>query len=218
MAKNKILARPNIYNLMFIKRFYLNLNSKERGYHMIKYNKILLKLSLIVSLLIACGLTGETKIRLESSAQEIKDEINKIKANAKKEGVNFEAFTNTQTGSKVSKKPEFILKAKIQAIQVAGKFVKAIKEEAEKLKKSGSSGAFSAMYDLMLDVSKPLEEIGIQKMTGTVTQAAQKTPATTAEGILAIAQAMEEKLKNVTTKQQEALKNLDKKATTATTT
>ncbi|WP_031531412.1 decorin-binding protein DbpA [Borreliella garinii] len=185
---------------------------------MIKYNKILLKLSLIVSLLIACGLTGETKIRLESSAQEIKDEINKIKANAKKEGVNFEAFTNTQTGSKVSKKPEFILKAKIQAIQVAGKFVKAIKEEAEKLKKSGSSGAFSAMYDLMLDVSKPLEEIGIQKMTGTVTQAAQKTPATTAEGILAIAQAMEEKLKNVTTKQQEALKNLDKKATTATTT
>ncbi len=218
MAKNKILARPNIYNLMFIKRFYLNLNSKERGYHMIKYNKILLKLSLIVSLLVACGLTGETKIRLESSAQEIKDEINKIKANAKKEGVNFEAFTNTQTGSKVSKKPEFILKAKIQAIQVAGKFVKAIKEEAEKLKKSGSSGAFSAMYDLMLDVSKPLEEIGIQKMTGTVTQAAQKTPATTAEGILAIAQAMEEKLKNVTTKQQEALKNLDKKATTATTT
>ncbi|AEW69264.1 Hypothetical protein KK9_1058 (plasmid) [Borreliella garinii BgVir] len=30
MAKNKILACPNIYNLMFIKCFYLNLNSKER--------------------------------------------------------------------------------------------------------------------------------------------------------------------------------------------
>ncbi|ACL34789.1 decorin binding protein A (plasmid) [Borreliella garinii PBr] len=218
MAKNKILARPNIYNLMFIKRFYLNLNSKERGYHMIKYNKILLKLSLIVSLLVACGLTGETKIRLESSAQEIKDEINKIKANAKKEGVKFEAFTNTQTGSKISEKPEFILKAKIKAIQVAERFVKAIKEEAEKLKKSGSSGAFSAMYDLMIDVSKPLEEIGIQKMTGTVKEAAQKTPATTADGIIAIAQAMEDKLNNVNKKQHDALKNLKEKAKTATTT
>ncbi|APQ15588.1 cytochrome D ubiquinol oxidase subunit II (plasmid) [Borreliella garinii] len=184
---------------------------------MTKYIKNLLKLSLIVSLLVACGLTGETKIRLESSAQEIKDEINKIKANAKKEGVNFEAFTNTKTGSRVSEKPEFILKAKIQAIQVAEKFVKAIKEEAEKLKNSGSSGAFSAMYDLMLDVSKPLEEIGIQKMTGTVTQEAEKTPATTAEGILAIAQAMEEKLKNVNKKQHEALKNLQGKANATTT-
>lgn len=216
MAKNKILARPNIYNLMFIKRFYLNLNSKERGYHMIKYNKILLKISLIVSLLVACGLTGETKIKLESSAQEIKDEINKIKANAKKEGVKFEAFTNTQTGSKVSEKPEFILKAKIQAIQVAKRFVNAIKEEAEKLKKSGSSGAFSAMYDLMLDVSKPLEEIGIQKMTGTVTQGTGKAPATTAERILTIAKAMEEKLNNVDKKQHEALKNLEEKAKATT--
>ncbi|WP_215536292.1 decorin-binding protein DbpA [Borreliella bavariensis] len=183
---------------------------------MTKYIKNLLKLSLIVSLLVACGLTGETKIRLESSAQEIKDEINKIKANAKKEGVKFEAFTNTQTGSKVSEKPEFILQAKIQAIKVAEKFVKAIKEEAEKLKKSGSSGAFSAMYDLMLDVSKPLEEIGIQKMTGTVTQEAEKTPATTADGILAIAKAMEEKLKNVNKKQQDALKKLQEKANTTT--
>lgn len=185
---------------------------------MTKYIKNLLKLSLIVSLLVACGLTGETKIKLESSAQEIKDEINKIKANAKKEGVNFEAFTDKQTGSKVSKNPEFILKAKIQAIQVAKRFVKAIKEEAEKLKKSGSSGAFSAMYDLMLDVSKPLEEIGIQKMTGTVTQEAGKTPPTTAEGILAIAQAMEDKLNNVNKKQQDALTNLEKKETNTTTT
>ncbi|WP_210371538.1 decorin-binding protein DbpA [Borreliella garinii] len=186
---------------------------------MTKYiKKNLLKLSLIVSLLVACGLTGETKIRLESSAQEIKDEINKIKANAKKEGVKFEAFTDKQTGSKISEKPEFILKAKIKAIQVAEKFVKAIKEEAEKLKKSGSSGAFSAMYDLMLDVSKPLEEIGIQKMTGTVTKEAEKTPPTTAEGILAIAQAMEEKLNNVNKKQQDALKNLEEKANTAATT
>nr|CAH56451.1 decorin binding protein A [Borreliella garinii] len=168
--------------------------------------------------LIHHGLKGETKIRLESSAQEIKDEINKIKANAKKEGVKFEAFTNTQTGSKISEKPEFILKAKIKAIQVAERFVKAIKEEAEKLKKSGSSGAFSAMYDLMIDVSKPLEEIGIQKMTGTVKEAAQKTPATTADGIIAIAQAMEDKLNNVNKKQHDALKNLKEKAKTATTT
>nr|AAC70185.1 decorin binding protein A [Borreliella garinii] len=183
---------------------------------MIKYNKILLKLSLIVSLLVACGLTGETKIKLESSAQEIKDEINKIKANAKKEGVKFEAFTDKQTGSKVSEKPEFILKAKIQAIQVAKRFVNAIKEEAEKLKKSGSSGAFSAMYDLMLDVSKPLEEIGIQKMTGTVTQGTGKAPATTAERILTIAKAMEEKLNNVDKKQHEALKKHLEEKTKAT--
>ncbi len=55
-------------------------------------------------------------------------------------------------------------------------------------------------------------------MTGTVKEAAQKTPATTADGIIAIAQAMEDKLNNVNKKQHDALKNLKEKANTATTT
>lgn len=74
------------------------------------------------------------------------------------------------------------------------------------------------MYDLMLDVSKPLEEIGIQKMTGTVKEAAQKTPATTAEGILTIAQAMEEKLKMLIKNNTRPSKTSKKKETNTTTT
>ncbi|WP_151060741.1 decorin-binding protein DbpA [Borreliella turdi] len=170
-----------------------------------KYNKILLKLTLFASLFTACGLTGETKIRLESSVKKIKDEIDKLKAAAKGKGVNFDAFTNKQTGSKVSGSPEFILEAKIKATEVAEGFVTAIKEEALKLKGSGS-GTFSAMYDLMVDVSKTLEEIGIQAMTATVSKAAEKTPATTAEGVITIAEEMSKKLQNVNKKNKEALK------------
>lgn len=82
---------------------------------MIKYNKIILTLTLLASLLAACGLTGETKLRLESSAQEIKDEVDKIRAEAVTEGVNFDAFTDTQTGSKVAENP-FIIKEKYELL------------------------------------------------------------------------------------------------------
>ncbi|WKD00331.1 decorin-binding protein DbpA [Borreliella bissettiae] len=171
--------------------------------------KNLLKLTLLASLFISlsCGLTGETKIILERSAKAITDEINKIKKEAADNGVKFENFNETQTGSKVSEKPEFILKAKLRAIEVAEKFVTAIEGEATKLKETGSSGEFSAMYNLMLEISAPLEEIGIQNMSGTVTNGGKEHSTTTAEGILKIANAMKTKLTNVKTKQNTALKN-----------
>ncbi|MBB6031872.1 hypothetical protein HNR35_000875 [Borreliella spielmanii] len=176
-----------------------------------KCTKNLLKLSLLASLLVACGLTGETKIRLESSAKEIKDEINKLKQEAIGEGVNFSAFTDKATGSGVAGS-QFIFKAKIRATDAALKFVTAIKEEAEKLKESGSSGAFSAMYDLMLDVSEPLEKIGVGEMTKTVSAGIVENPPTTAERVIEIANKMEEKLKNVNKKNVAAL---EKKETAA---
>ncbi|WP_215539710.1 decorin-binding protein DbpA [Borreliella bavariensis] len=184
---------------------------------MTKYIKNLLKLTLIVGLFTACGLTGETKIRLESSAKEVKDEINKIREEAVTEGVNFAAFTDKQTGSKVAENP-FIIKAKIRATNVALKFVQAIKEEAEKLKESGGSSQFSAMYALMFDISEPIEKIGVKDMTKTVELAAKKNPSTTVEGILEIAKKMEEKLQNVNRKNTTALKNLEEKSATAATT
>lgn len=180
---------------------------------MIKYNKIILTLTLLANLLAACGLTGETKLRLESSAQEIKDEVDKIRAEAVTEGVNFDAFTDTQTGSKVAENP-FIIKAKIRTTSVALKFIQAIKEEAEKLKESGSSSQFSAMYDIMLDIAAPIQKIGIKDMIKTVTQEAEKTPTTTAEGIITIAKAMEVKLNRVKNKNEEALKKKSENATT----
>ncbi|WNY64534.1 decorin-binding protein DbpA (plasmid) [Borreliella americana] len=173
--------------------------------------KNLLKLTILVNLLISCGLTGETKIRLETSAKDIADEIDKIKKEAAANGVKFENFKDTKTGSMVSGKPEFILKAKLRAIEAAEKFVTAIEEEATKLKGTGGSGAFSAMYDLMIEVSKPLEEIGIQNMTGTVSKAAETHPATTAEGVIGIAKDMKVKLANVKKKQEAGLENLKKK-------
>ncbi|WP_272873831.1 DbpA/DbpB family decorin-binding adhesin, partial [Borreliella garinii] len=87
----------------------------------------------------------------------------------------------------------------------------AIEEEANKLKDSGGSSQFSAMYDLMLSASKALEDVGIQKMAATVLEQAEKTPATTAEGVIGIAKAMKAKLQKVKNKNETALKNLKKK-------
>ncbi|WP_210360303.1 decorin-binding protein DbpA [Borreliella garinii] len=177
---------------------------------MTKYNKILIKLTLLVSLFIACGLTGETKIRLESSVKDVKNEIDQIRKEAASKGVKFENFKEKATGSRVSEDP-FILEAKIRATTVGEKFVTAIEEEANKLKDSGGSSQFSAMYDLMLSASKALEDVGIQKMAATVLEQAEKTPATTAEGVIGIAKAMKAKLQKVKNKNETALKNLKKK-------
>ncbi|WNY63353.1 decorin-binding protein DbpA (plasmid) [Borreliella carolinensis] len=159
--------------------------------------KNLLKLTLLVALFISCGLTGETKIILERSAKAITDEINKIKKEAADNGVKFENFSENQTGSVVSENPEFILKAKMRATEVVEKFVTALEGEATKLKETGSSGEFSAMYNLMLEVSGPLKDIGIQGMTTTVTNATKEHATTTAEGILGIAKIMKTKLQKV---------------------
>ncbi|PRQ92198.1 cytochrome D ubiquinol oxidase subunit II [Borreliella burgdorferi] len=165
----------------------------------------LLKLTILVNLLISCGLTGATKIRLERSAKDITDEIDAIKKEAALKGVNFDAFKDKKTGSGVSENP-FILEAKVRATTVAEKFVIAIEEEATKLKETGSSGEFSAMYDLMFEVSKPLQKLGIQEMTKTVSDAAEENPPTTAQGVLEIAKKMREKLQRVHTKNYCTLK------------
>ncbi|ACL33813.1 decorin-binding protein DbpA [Borreliella burgdorferi] len=174
----------------------------------------LLKLTILVNLLISCGLTGATKIKLESSAKAIVDEIDAIKKEAASMGVNFDAFKDKKTGSGVSENP-FILEAKVRATTVAEKFVIAIEEEATKLKETGSSGEFSAMYDLMFEVSKPLQELGIQEMTKTVSMAAEENPPTTAQGVLEIAKKMREKLQRVHKKNQETLKKKNTEESTA---
>nr|AAC70054.1 decorin binding protein A [Borreliella burgdorferi] len=163
----------------------------------------LLKLTILVNLLISCGLTGATKIKLESSAKAIVDEIDAIKKEAASMGVNFEAFTDSETGRKAAGSGgDFIKQAKVRAIKVAENFLTAIEEEATKLKETGSSGEFSAMYDLMFEVSEPLERIGIQKMKKTVSMAAEENPPTTAQGVLEIAKKMREKLIQVKGKQK----------------
>ncbi|WKC87660.1 decorin-binding protein DbpA [Borreliella japonica] len=184
---------------------------------MTKYNKNfknLLKLTLLVKLFIACGLTGEMKVKLESSVQNIQDEIDQITKEAAEQGVKLESHTDKATGAKVSENP-FIFKAKIRAIAVAERFLKAIEEEATSIKESGSSSQFSAMNDLMLKAAASLEKIGIQNMTGTVSQAAEKTPPNTAEGVLEIAKAMKEKLQNVHKKNKDALEKKDKNNNTS---
>ncbi|SCW38439.1 Decorin binding protein [Borreliella japonica] len=180
---------------------------------MTKYNKNfknLLKLTLLVKLFIACGLTGEMKAKLESSAQNIQDEIDQIAKEAAEQGVKLESHTDKATGGKVSENP-FIFKAKIRAITVAEKFLKAIEEEATSIKESGNSSQFSAMNDLMLKTAASLEKIGIQNMTGTVSKAAEKTPPNTAEGVLEIVKAIKEKFQRVYKKNKDALDNLEKK-------
>ncbi|WP_234930717.1 decorin-binding protein DbpA, partial [Borreliella garinii] len=202
-AKNKILARPNICNLMFIKRFYLNLNSKERGYSMTKYIKNILKLSLIVSLLVACSLTG--KARLESSVKDITDVLKQARKDAQAEGARLEDFQIGKTGGKVAG-PK-IKAAKIRVIELSEKFVKEIKEEAINLKENTGIGKVDKdqllkdMYNFMLKAAEALEELGLQRMKKTVTDANDETPATTADGIIAIASKINDKLQKIKNKQ-----------------
>lgn len=59
---------------------------------------------------------------------------------------------------------------------------------------------------MMLEVSGPLEELGVLRMTKTVTDAAEQHPTTTAEGILEIAKIMKTKLQRVHTKTTAPLK------------
>ncbi|WKC74805.1 decorin-binding protein DbpA (plasmid) [Borreliella yangtzensis] len=167
---------------------------------MTKCNKILIKLTLFVSLFIACSLTG--KARLESSVKDITDEIKRAIEEAKKEGVNVDSFTEKKTGSRVAG-PK-IKEAKKRVITLTEKFLKEIEEEANILKESGGSDelSFSAMYDLILKVSTAIEGIGMQDMSGTVSEAAGKTSPNTAEGIIEIAKAINTKLQRIKGKQK----------------
>ncbi|WP_210380393.1 DbpA/DbpB family decorin-binding adhesin, partial [Borreliella garinii] len=117
--------------------------------------------ALFVALLVACnfGLTGETKIALESSSKDVKNKILQIRKDAGLKGVNFEAFTDRETGSKVSSGGSVIREAKVQAIDATEKFFKTIEEEALKLKENGNSSQFLAMFKIMLEILESLEAI-----------------------------------------------------------
>ncbi|ACN52652.1 decorin-binding protein DbpA [Borreliella valaisiana] len=162
------------------------------------YNKILIKITLLVSLFIACSLTG--KARLESSVKDITNEIDKAIEEAKKDGVELDKITDKKAGGKVAG-PK-IREAKQRAISLTEKFLKEIEEETIKLKENGGGkDEFLEMYKLMSKVSKAIEGIGVLKMSETASQAAEKTPATTAEGVIGIAKAMKAKLQNIKEKQ-----------------
>ncbi|MBB6043257.1 decorin-binding protein DbpA (plasmid) [Borreliella yangtzensis] len=177
---------------------------------MTKCNKILIKLALLVSLFIACGLTGETKIRLESSVKDITDEIDEIKKEGASQGIKYENFKEKATGSKVAEST-FIYNSKLRAVKVAEAFFTAIEEEANKLKESGGSSQFLAMFDLMLKVSKPLEDVGIQNMEKNTLMGTEKNPANTAERVIEIAKNLKKKLQEVKRKNENALKNHEEK-------
>ncbi|AJA90711.1 cytochrome D ubiquinol oxidase subunit II (plasmid) [Borreliella chilensis] len=167
---------------------------------MIKFNLIT---ALFVALLAACnsGLTGEAKIKLESSARDVKNEILKIKKEATGKGVNFEAFTDSATGSKVSNGRTVLREAKVQAISAIKKFLKTIEEESVKLKESGSNGQFLAMFDLMLETVGSLEAVGIKGVKGNVSEKAKNNPVDTAERVMEVKVQIENKLEEVRRKQ-----------------
>lgn len=171
---------------------------------MTKYIKNLLKLSLIVSLLAACSLTG--KARLESSVNDITDEIDKAIKQALVDGVKLNELEEGKTGAK--KGGPQIRDAKIRVIKLSEKFLKEIEEEANILKDNAGMNKVDKdqllrdMYDLMLKAAGSLQKLGLQDMIKTVEGAAEKTPPTTADGILAIASAIEDKLKRIKVKQE----------------
>ncbi|WKC87707.2 DbpA/DbpB family decorin-binding adhesin [Borreliella japonica] len=123
------------------------------------------------------------KIALKSSSKDVKDKISQIRKEAAEKGVNFVAFTNTETGSKVTSGGLTLREAKVQAIDATRKFLKTIEEEALKLKEYGNSSEFSDMFDLMLEIVESLEEIGI-KAKDSVLVEVEKNPINTVERLL----------------------------------
>ncbi|MBB6043258.1 decorin-binding protein DbpB (plasmid) [Borreliella yangtzensis] len=168
-------------------------------------------LALFVSMLIACnfGLPGDTKIAIESSSRDVKNKILQIKKDAGLKGVNFEAFTDSETGSKVSSGGSVIREAKVQAINEAKKFFKTIEEEALKLKENGNSSQFLAMFDIMLEVAESLEAIGIKGVKNSASEEAESNPINTFERLLEAKMKIENKLEDI--KEKQKINNGDKK-------
>lgn len=165
---------------------------------MIKYNKIILTLTLLASLLAACSLTG--KARLESSVKDITNEIDKAIKEAEADGVKTDALTDTQTGGKVAG-PK-IRAAKIRVADLTIKFLEATEEEAINFKENGAGeDEFSEIYNLILNAAKAVEKIGMQGMKQAVEDTAKEKPKTTADGIIAIVKVMKAKVENIKEKQ-----------------
>ncbi|WKC84906.1 DbpA/DbpB family decorin-binding adhesin [Borreliella lusitaniae] len=182
-----------------------------------KNNKIIIKSALIASLLIACGLSGEVKEKLESSTKSVKDGIDKIVKSAAEQGVDFKAFTKNATGGKIAGNPTVIRKAKIEGAELSEKFLQTIEEEATKLKGSSGSAKFSPMFDLMLEVAEALEVLGMQGMKDTVLKDIEERPADTAERIIEIKNNMTVKLKKIKAKQIKELKEAEERKAKAAT-
>lgn len=164
---------------------------------MIKYNKIILTLTLLASLLAACSLTG--KARLESSVKDITNEIDKAIQAAKDAGVNTDAFTETQTGGKVAGSQ--IRDAKKLVADLTIEFLKATEEETITFKENGAGeDEFSGIYDLIYRTAEAVEKIGM-KVKQTVEGAAKENPKTTADGIIAIVKVMKAKVEKIKEKQ-----------------
>lgn len=166
-----------------------------------KLNSIVMVL--FFDLLVACsiGLVERTNAALESSSKDLKNKILKIKKEAMGKGVLFEAFTGLKTGSKVTSGGLALREAKVQAIVETGKFLKIIEEEALKLKETGNSGQFLAMFDLMLEVVESLEDVGIIGLKARVLEESKNNPINTAERLLAAKAQIENQLKVVKEKQ-----------------
>lgn len=173
----------------------------------------LIIVALFVAMLAACnfGLTGEVKAMLESSSDDVKNKILQIKEEAAKKGVNFKAFTGTATGSKVTAGGSALREAKVQAINEVERFLKIIEEEALVLKKNGnnSHSQFLAMFDLMLEVTGSLDEIGIKGVKSSISEEAKSSPVNTAERLFEVKVKIENKLEGV--KKRQKLDNEEKK-------
>ncbi|MBB6208366.1 decorin-binding protein DbpB [Borreliella lanei] len=169
-------------------------------------------MALFFNLLVACniGLIEKAKMALESSSRDLKNKILKIKEEAAKKGVLFAAFTNSKAGSKVTSGGPTLREAKVQVIGETRKFLKIIEKEALKLKETGNSSQFLAMFDLMLEAVESLEEIGITDIKPRILEEAESNPINTAERLLEVKVKIENQLEAVKVKQN-IKKNGEKK-------
>ncbi|WP_316242939.1 DbpA/DbpB family decorin-binding adhesin, partial [Borreliella garinii] len=70
------------------------------------------------------------------------------------------------------------------------------------LKKNGNSSQFLAMFDLMLEVTGSLDEIGIKGIKSSISEEAKSNPVNTAERLVEVKAKIENKLEGVKKRQK----------------
>ncbi|WNY67296.1 DbpA/DbpB family decorin-binding adhesin [Borreliella lusitaniae] len=177
----------------------------------------LIIVALFISLFKACDfgferLFEETRLALEASSKEIDDQIAKIREEAAQKGVDFKAFAEAQTESRVTLKEEVISKARVKAIDATGSLLNRVEKEALKLKASGNQRQFSDMYKIMIKSVESLEVVGIKGVKESIYEDVKRNPINSADRLVRVKVKIENKLQFIKQKQRTIIRTRGKES------
>ncbi|WKC84907.1 DbpA/DbpB family decorin-binding adhesin [Borreliella lusitaniae] len=175
----------------------------------------LIIVALFINLLAACdfgfeGLFEKTRLALEESSKEIDDQIAKIRKEAAQKGVDFKAFADAQTESRVRVGGEVISEARVKAIDATESLLNTVEKEALKLKRSGNQRQFLGMYKIMIKGLESLEAVGIKGVKESIYEDVKRNPINSADRLVRVKVKIENKLQSIKQKQRTIIRTRKK--------